>query len=57
MPQTTYEEVSIGIETKNRPKETGVVQQASQYPKATPASVLRNEKKDSSTKQLTSYTI
>ena len=57
MTQTTYEEVSIGIETKNRPKETGVVQQASQYPKATPASVLRNEKKDSSTKQLTSYTI
>jgi len=44
MPQTTYEEVSIGIETTNRSKETEVVQQASPYPKATPVSMLHSKK-------------
>ena len=44
MTQTTYEEVSIGIETTNRSKETEVVQQTNPYPKATPVSMLHSKK-------------
>ncbi|MEC8978190.1 MAG: hypothetical protein VYC40_04700 [Pseudomonadota bacterium] len=44
MTQTTYEEVSIGIETTNQSKETEVVQQTNPYPKATPVSMLHSKK-------------